>query len=94
MRVPHPCSTTRILCQTETDQEADEWVEAIQGSNSKLMNAVLRNTIDDRRQSILGLLKDDLKEIENIAQESRRRVKTLSELPGNTVCADCGGPGT
>jgi hypothetical protein len=57
------------------------------------MNAVLRNTIDDRRQSILGLLKDDLKEIEGIAQESRRRVKTLSELEGNTVCADCGATG-
>eukprot|EP01095_Lingulamoeba_sp_RSL-Kostka_P018179 TRINITY_DN985_c2_g2_i2.p1 TRINITY_DN985_c2_g2~~TRINITY_DN985_c2_g2_i2.p1 ORF type:complete len:153 (+),score=44.36 TRINITY_DN985_c2_g2_i2:385-843(+) len=53
------------------------------------MNAILRNTIEERRKSVLSTLKDDFKNIESIAVNNRKRLKNVLLRQENLKCADC-----
>ena len=56
------------------------------------MNAVLRNTIEERRRTILYGLKYDYSEIDSIALSNREKLKSLLLVQGNNICCDCQAP--
>ena len=80
----------------------DEWIKELQDANAVLMDAVLRNTIEDRRKSISLALKDNLSKqiddtISNIsesAKQNKDQLRELVALPINNLCADCGAAGS
>jgi hypothetical protein len=79
------------LFSCETQEDVDDWVKTLQQTNMKLMNAVLRNTLEERRLSILSNLQNDFSEIQSIAVgDAQTRLKRLMLLPENQFCADCG----
>jgi len=85
----------RYLFSCETSEENDEWVTTLQQTNAKLMNAVLRNTLEERRLSILSTLQNDFSEIQGIAVgDAKQRLKCIMQRPENSICADCGHNGT
>lgn len=49
-------SERTFTCKAETEAETLDWINALQCTNAQMMNSVLRNTIDERRQSISMLL--------------------------------------
>jgi hypothetical protein len=79
----------------------NDWIRVLQEANAMLMDAVLRNTIDERRKSICLLMKDDLsKEINNTisnisesAEVCKAQLRDLVALPGNNLCSDCSDAG-
>ena len=75
-------------CENQADQK--DWITTLQHANQSLMNVILRNTIEERRISILNVLKNDFSEMENIANNYRNRLKEILMRPENSECADCG----
>ena len=69
-------------------------MKVLQERNNTLMNAILRNTIEERRLSLLSNLKHDFSEMEEIAHDHKARIKELLDLPENNRCADCNAAGT
>ena len=81
------------LFSCDTAEELNGWVNTIQKSNQTLMNAILRNTIEERRKSILCVLQNDFSEMENIARKNHQWLKEILLRSENCFCADCSAPG-
>lgn len=88
------------LCQTDHEEELLNWLRVLQEANSNLMDAVLRNTIEDRRKSVLNVMADasvlrinqNIDSLATNAQKNKERLRDLLEKQGNNVCADCTAP--
>lgn len=84
-------SDKTYLFSCDSNEEMAGWVQALQQANQKLMDVVLSNTIDERRQSTFQLVKDDkVRAVDDKAQSSRDRLRQLLQAKDNEKCADCG----